>query len=70
MRVTDLYHQSLEKKGYASDAAQEAAIARLQLAQDAWESFPPKSSGFFAKLRSQNNPPPKGVYFWGGVGRG
>ena len=70
MRVTDLYHQALQKKGYSSDAAQEAAIARLQKAQDAWESFPPKSSSLFAKLRSQNNPPPKGVYFWGGVGRG
>ncbi len=70
MRVTDLYHQALQKKGYSSDAAQEAAIARLQAAQDEWESYHPKSTGIFAKLRSQTNTPPKGVYFWGGVGRG
>lgn len=72
MRITDLYQASLIKKGYSSDAAQEAAITRLQVAQDAWESYSPTSSGFFSKLlgTSANALPPKGVYFWGGVGRG
>ena len=37
MRVTELYQASLEKKGYQSDAAQQAAIQRLQQCQDEWE---------------------------------
>jgi cell division protein ZapE len=71
MRVTDLYQASLEKKGYQSDAAQGAAIARLQLCQDEWEQRSVKSGGFFSKLlKNQSATVPKGVYFWGGVGRG
>jgi len=71
MRVTDLYQASLDKKGYQSDAAQQAAIQRLQLCQDEWEQRPTKSGGFFTKLLgSSSSAVPKGVYFWGGVGRG
>ena len=71
MRVTDLYKASLEKKAYQSDAAQEAAIARLQRCQDEWEHRPSSSGGFFSKLiGNQSSTVPKGVYFWGGVGRG
>jgi len=71
MRVTDLYQASLDKKGYQSDAAQQAAIQRLQLCQDEWEQRPTKSGGFFTKLLgSSSSTVPKGVYFWGGVGRG
>jgi cell division protein ZapE len=71
MRVTDLYQATLLKKGYQSDVAQEDAIARLQLCQDEWEAYTQKPTGFFSKLMgSQSAQPPKGVYFWGGVGRG
>jgi len=71
MRVTELYQASLEKKGYQSDAAQRAAIQRLQQCQDEWEQRSVKSGGFFSKLlNSQPQVAPKGVYFWGGVGRG
>lgn len=71
MRVTDLYLASLAKKGYTSDAAQGAAIARLQLCQDAWEARGDQPGGFLAKFLPSAVPPaPKGVYFWGGVGRG
>lgn len=69
MRVIDLYHQKLKDRGFLSDEAQEAAIARLQIAQDEWESYEPIASGFFSRLRRTVSPP-KGVYFWGGVGRG
>jgi cell division protein ZapE len=71
MRVTELYQATLVKKGYNSDVAQEAAVARLQQCQDEWESLPVKSSGLFSRLMKSSTPNvPKGVYFWGGVGRG
>jgi cell division protein ZapE len=71
MRVTELYQASLIKKGYDSDPAQQAAIARLQQCQDDWTQYNSKSGGFFSKLLSSNaSPPPRGAYFWGGVGRG
>jgi cell division protein ZapE len=71
MRVTELYQATLLKKGYISDVAQEAAISRLQQCQDEWESLPVKSSGLLSRLiKSSSTQVPKGVYFWGGVGRG
>ncbi|MEI7531132.1 MAG: cell division protein ZapE [Betaproteobacteria bacterium] len=68
MRVTTLYQEALTKKGYSSDAAQEAAIVRLQRCQDDWEQFEVNKG--ILSLFSKPKPPPKGVYFWGGVGRG
>ncbi len=71
MRVTELYHAALVKKGYQSDGAQEAAIRRLQACQDEWEASVAKPAGLFSRLIKSSAPKvPKGVYFWGGVGRG
>jgi cell division protein ZapE len=71
MRVTDLYQASLEKKAYQSDPAQELAIERLQRCQDEWEQRASSGSGFFSKLIGYSSANvPRGVYFWGGVGRG
>ena len=53
------------------DKAQRAAAERLQQLQDDLETPAPKP-GFFARLTGSATvePDPRGVYMWGGVGRG
>ncbi|RNJ63110.1 MAG: cell division protein ZapE [Porphyrobacter sp. IPPAS B-1204] len=53
-----------------ADPDQRAGAERLDRLQRELEA-PPPASGFFGKLlRSKPAPPPRGVYLWGGVGRG
>lgn len=71
------YRQDLATEGFLPDAAQEMAVGHLQrlyeelLERDAGA----RSTGFLASLRyklfgRKNVEPLKGLYFWGGVGRG
>ena len=69
MKVTEFYKQELVKRGYGSDAAQKAAIDRLQVCQDEWLSYKEVRSGKLAKMVRFPDLP-RGVYMWGGVGRG
>ena len=69
MKVTEFYQQELAKRGYGSDAAQQAAIDRLQRCQDEWLSYKEVRSGKLAKMVRFPDLP-RGVYMWGGVGRG
>ena len=69
MKVTEFYQQELAKRGYGSDAAQQAAINRLQRCQDEWLSYKEVRSGKLAKMMRFPDLP-RGVYMWGGVGRG
>ena len=54
------------------DPAQHAAAERLQRLQDELENWAPPKRGFFARLTGTGaaHPDPRGVYMWGGVGRG
>ena len=69
MKVTEFYKQELVKRGYGSDAAQQAAIDRLQVCQNEWLSYKEVRSGKLAKMVRFPDLP-RGVYMWGGVGRG
>lgn len=52
------------------DAAQAAVVGRLQALAEALE-VQPERQGFFSRLRGVAPPPaPRGLYIWGGVGRG
>jgi cell division protein ZapE len=52
------------------DAEQAAAAAKLDALQQELEA-PAPSPGFFGKLfGGKQAPPPRGIYMWGGVGRG
>ena len=52
------------------DPAQEAAATRLQALTTTLEATPPKGS-LLDRIRGiRSTPPPKGLYLWGGVGRG
>lgn len=69
MNVRDFYESALAERGYHPDAAQEKAIARLQTFYDDWVLFKSRRSNALKKLLSRPAVP-KGVYLWGGVGRG
>ena len=69
MKVTQFYKQELAKRGYGSDAAQQGAIDRLQRCQDEWLSYKEIRSGKISKMMRFPDLP-RGVYLWGGVGRG
>ena len=66
--LDDAYRASLARHGYRADPAQAAAIARLDVLRRELES-PPRPS-WFDRLVGGDTPAPRGVYLWGGVGRG
>ena len=69
MNVTEYYARELNTRGYQSDAAQRAAIDRLQRCYDEWVAYKARRSNAFKKLIIRPELP-RGVYMWGGVGRG
>ncbi|MES3022262.1 MAG: cell division protein ZapE [Pseudomonadota bacterium] len=69
MNVQEFYQHALTQRGFTSDAAQQAAVDRLQLAYEQWVDFRAQRSSVFKRLIRRPEVP-RGVYLWGGVGRG
>jgi len=69
MNVTEYYELELKKRHYQSDPAQLAAVARLQQNYDEWVSYKARRSTAIRKMLIRPELP-KGLYLWGGVGRG
>ena len=69
MNVRDYYAQTLLQRGYQSDPAQEAVVERLQQSFDSWVNFRAQRGTRFKRLVNRPDVP-RGVYLWGGVGRG
>jgi cell division protein ZapE len=69
MNVREFYEHALAQRGYKSDEAQHRAVERLQQAYDAWIAYKSQRSNKFKRLLSRPDVP-RGVYMWGGVGRG
>ncbi len=67
--VTQLYEDTLKERGYRSDPAQLRAVAALQRCQDEWADYKARRSNALTKLL-RRPPIPRGVYMYGGVGRG
>jgi cell division protein ZapE len=67
--MLDAYKNLLDARGYMADAAQLAAANALQALYTNLLFFKVNRSSTFKRLLSPPKPP-KGVYFWGGVGRG
>ncbi|HEY1092194.1 MAG TPA: cell division protein ZapE [Burkholderiaceae bacterium] len=67
--VTELYQQTLAERGYVADAAQLRAVEALQRCQDEWADYKARRSNAVTKLLVRP-PLPRGVYMYGGVGRG
>lgn len=69
MTVTEIYQTELAAKGYVSDPAQLRAIAALERCANEWAAFKKKRSSPLRKLIHRPDIP-RGVYMYGGVGRG
>ena len=69
MNVRQYYDHVLAERGYNADPSQLAVVERLQQAYDQWVNFRERRSSRLKRL--VNHPDvPRGVYLWGGVGRG
>ena len=69
MSVRQIYDQALTVKGYHSDPAQLRAIDALERCASEWGAYKQRRSNALKKLL--NHPEiPRGVYMYGGVGRG
>ncbi len=67
--VRQAYEAALTERGYQSDSAQRAAVDRLQRMYDELVAFKSKRSNAFKKLVNRPDVP-RGVWMFGGVGRG
>ena len=67
MNVVDTWRSELQRRGYVADAAQLAAIERLQRMHDELVAFKAKRS---TRLKRLINRPevPRGIWLHGGVG--
>ena len=62
--LSDIYAARIASGELTADPAQERALERLERIRSALAE--PQKRGLFRKAA----PPPKGLYLWGGVGRG
>ena len=69
MNVQEFYVNALAARGYQSDDAQQRAVDRLQRCYDEWVAYKDRRSSSFKRLINRPEVP-RGVYLWGGVGRG
>jgi cell division protein ZapE len=67
--VRELYEAALAERGYRSDPAQRRAIDALERCEREWADYKARRGNALAKL-IRRPPIPRGVYMWGGVGRG
>ena len=67
--VRSAYEAELSARGYASDPAQLRAIDALERCANEWAAFKEQRSNAFKKLLNRPDIP-RGVYMYGGVGRG
>lgn len=67
--VKHYYASALAARGYQSDEAQLRAVERLQRCHEEWVAYKARRSSSVRRLLIRPDVP-KGVYLWGGVGRG
>jgi cell division protein ZapE len=67
--VLKTYEDTLALRAYTSDAAQRAAVTRLHLLAQSWVPFVQSRRQSLRRLFAKPVPP-RGVWMWGGVGRG
>ena len=70
----DKYTSDLEQEEFNADPAQKAAVMHMQRLFEKLVAQPQSPSGLLQRVQSlfkkDNEPVIKGLYFWGGVGRG
>jgi cell division protein ZapE len=69
MAVRELYLRTLAERGYGADSAQLAALDALERCEDEWVAYKARRGNAVTKMLVRP-PIPRGVYMYGGVGRG
>ena len=69
MGVRALYQATLAERGYQSDPAQLRAVDALARCEDEWAAYKARRDNALTKMLVRP-PIPRGVYMFGGVGRG
>ena len=69
MPVRELYERTLAERGYTADPAQLRALDSLERCENEWADYKARRSNALTKLVVRP-PIPRGVYMYGGVGRG
>jgi cell division protein ZapE len=67
--VRQLYEATLTERGYTADPAQLRAVAALERCENEWADYKARRANPLTKLL-RHPPIPRGVYMYGGVGRG
>jgi len=67
--VLSLYGQQLASRGFIADPAQWRAVERLQHLHEEWTAYKARRNNAIKRFLVKPSLP-KGVYLWGGVGRG
>ncbi len=73
MDVRECYEEAIARRGFQADNAQRVAVDRLQQLYEEFVAFKARRSNALMKALDSSvlhTPPPRGVYLWGGVGRG
>jgi cell division protein ZapE len=65
----EMYRRNLERRGFESDSSQLRAVERLQRLYEEWTAYKARRSNALRRLVVRP-PLPRGIYLWGGVGRG
>jgi cell division protein ZapE len=69
LSVRSIYEAALAERGYTTDPAQQRAVTALERCATEWSQYKAKRSNALKKLLNRPDIP-KGVYMYGGVGRG
>jgi len=69
MNVREYYQHALTQRGFQPDDAQQKAVAALQQLYDGWVAYQADRRHLLKRLFHSPRPP-RGLYLWGGVGRG
>lgn len=67
--VLEYFHETLARRGYVPDESQYAAVQRLQRMYEQWVDYQARGNNLWKRFLLQPAVP-RGVYLWGGVGRG
>jgi len=67
--VTEAYQREIQQRGYASDPSQLRGVAALERCALEWQRYKDQRSNALKKLINRPGIP-RGVYLYGGVGRG
>ena len=73
MNLREAYDNSLERDGHDRDSAQQVVVTELSLLQQRLEANVARKRGFldyFRRAAAVDLEPVRGLYIWGGVGRG